>query len=55
MWTEGQRKNLRQEGDENTEHFSNTEIQRGGCSLSVLNQGIKGQEKWLSGTGRAEK
>ena len=29
MWTEGQRKNLREEGDENNEQFSNTEIQRG--------------------------
>jgi len=27
MWTEGQRKNLKEEGDENNEQFSNTEIQ----------------------------
>jgi len=30
MWTEEQRKNLREEGDENNEQFSNTEIPRGG-------------------------
>jgi hypothetical protein len=29
MRTEGQRKNLREEGDENIEQFSKTEIQRG--------------------------
>jgi len=29
MWTEGQRKKLREEGDENKEQFSNNEIQRG--------------------------
>jgi len=29
MWTKGQRKNLREEGDENNGHFSNTEIQMG--------------------------
>jgi len=29
MWTGGQRKNLKEEGDENNEQFSNTEIQRG--------------------------
>jgi hypothetical protein len=28
MWTEG-RENLREEGDENNEQFSNNEIQRG--------------------------
>jgi len=33
MWTED-RENLREEGDENNEQFSNTEIQRG-MSLSA--------------------
>jgi hypothetical protein len=28
IWTEGQRKNPREEGDENSEQFSNTEFQR---------------------------
>jgi len=29
MWTEREGKKLREEGDENKEKFSNTEIQRG--------------------------
>jgi len=28
IWTEGQRKNLREEGDENSEQFNNTEFLR---------------------------
>ena len=32
-----------------------TQIQRGGCSLSILNQGKEGWEKYLSSTGMAEK
>jgi len=57
VWTEGQRKNLKEEGDEDNEQFSNTEIQGGGHGLfSVLNRGSEGQEeKCVSGTGRAEK
>jgi hypothetical protein len=30
MWTGGQSKNLKEEGDEDNEQFSNTEIQGGG-------------------------
>jgi hypothetical protein len=56
MWTEGQRKNIKEEGDENNEQFCNTEIQRGGHSLSVLNQGTEGWEEKIAGdTGRPEK
>jgi hypothetical protein len=38
MRTEGQKKNLREEANGNNEQFSNTKIQRRGCSLSVINQ-----------------
>jgi hypothetical protein len=54
--TEGQKKNLSDEGDENNEQFNITEIQRGECSHSVLNRGKEGQEEnCQSSTGRAEK
>jgi hypothetical protein len=56
MWTKGQGGNIREEEDENNGQLSNNEIQRGGgCSLSVLNQGKKGQEdKCPSSTGTVE-
>jgi len=55
MWTEGQRKSLKEEADENNEQFSNTDILSGGHSLSVLNRGTEGrEEKCASGTGRTE-
>jgi len=61
MWTEGMRKNVRKEGDENNEQFSKAEIQRGlgvGGSLSVLNRGKEEQEEKCpssTGVGREKK
>jgi len=46
---------VKEEGCENNKHFSNNEIERGGCSLSVLNQGEEGgEEKCQSSTERAD-
>jgi hypothetical protein len=55
MWTEGQRKNLSEEGDENSRQFGNSDIVRVGSGVWVLNCGRGGQEvKCVSGTGRVE-
>jgi len=43
-WTKGQRKSLRKEGYQNSEHFGKTDIVRGGCSVLVLSRGRERQE-----------
>jgi uncharacterized Rmd1/YagE family protein len=53
MRTKGQRKSLRDEGDENNTQFSNTVIQRGVVISWCLTKGQ--EEKCLSSIGRAEK
>jgi hypothetical protein len=57
VWTEGQGKSKRGKrlNDQNTESISNTEIEKGECSISVLSHGEEWRKGASNSTGWADK